>query len=391
MQPKGESMPIVLRERPIFMLGAERSGTTLVMAMLGCHPRIAVPEVVWHYPRFRPYLFTYGDLSKEENLRTLAGEMVFGLKTPFWGMAVNVRTIVDEIMSDLEEQSFAGIYCAMLERFARVSGNKPRWGEKTPHNLFFVKEILEDFPNAQFICITRDGRDASADYLESSFGPTNIFAAAESWALCQNAVKPWRKSLGASQWMDLKYEDLVTDPAGVLRRTCDFLGEDYAPEMLGFFETDLARKRGATKDHRPLGHAVSDRYVGVHKNLLSLRDQRIFAWVAGKELTEAGYACDVEPLPLSEEQVAHYREVDGRFRAAMLTTPEGHIVFESYNDWLIDQREARRRAGIWHLQDARCHFPIGHPHEEMIQGLRASRKWKDYFAVKRQYGGTASL
>ena len=103
---------------------------------------------------------------KEEHLRTLADEMVFGLKTPFWGMKVNVRTIVDEIMSDLKERSFAGIYCAMIERFARASGNKPRWGEKTPHNLFFVKEILEDFPNAQFICITRDGRDASADYLE---------------------------------------------------------------------------------------------------------------------------------------------------------------------------------------------------------------------------------
>ena len=30
-------MPIRLKERPIFMIGAERSGTTLVMALLGCH------------------------------------------------------------------------------------------------------------------------------------------------------------------------------------------------------------------------------------------------------------------------------------------------------------------------------------------------------------------
>ena len=49
-------MPIRLKERPIFMIGAERSGTTLVMALLGCHSRIAVPEVVWYYPRFYPYL-----------------------------------------------------------------------------------------------------------------------------------------------------------------------------------------------------------------------------------------------------------------------------------------------------------------------------------------------
>ena len=56
------------------MIGAERSGTTLVMAMLGCHPRIAVPEVVWYYPRFRPYLHTYGDLSKEQKDAFLLGE-----------------------------------------------------------------------------------------------------------------------------------------------------------------------------------------------------------------------------------------------------------------------------------------------------------------------------
>ena len=79
-------MPIVLEEKPIIMIGAERSGTTLVMAMLGCHRRIAVPEVVWYYSRFYPYLHTFGDLKKEENFRTLASEMVFGLKTPFWGM-----------------------------------------------------------------------------------------------------------------------------------------------------------------------------------------------------------------------------------------------------------------------------------------------------------------
>lgn len=384
-------MTIMLEHRPIFMLGAERSGTTLVMAMLGCHPNIAVPEVVWYYTRFRPYLFTYGDLSKDENFRTLADEMVFGLKTPFWGMRVNPRTIVDEILADLKERSFAGIYCAMHERFARVAGNKPRWGEKTPHNLFYVKEILEDFPNAQFVFVTRDGRDSSADYLDSAFGPTNIYCAAESWALCQNAVVPWRKSLSADQWLDVSYEALVRDPEAVLRRVCDFLGEAYAPEMLGFHRTELARTRGATKDHAPLGHAASDRYIGIYKNQLSVRDQQIFAAVAGKELAAAGYQSDVAPMPLTESKIALWRELDGRTRAATLDAPEGHLIYESYNDWLVDQREARRRKGLWSAADVPNSFPIGHPHEEMIMGQRAWRKWKEYFCVKRKYVGQAAL
>ncbi len=121
-------MSIQLVEKPLFVIGQERSGTTLLMTMLGCHPRIAVPEVAWWYPRFRGYLHTYGDLADPANLRTLAEEMIFGLMVPFWGMPVNPRTIVEEILGSLKEKTFAGIYCAMLERYARLEG-KPRFGE----------------------------------------------------------------------------------------------------------------------------------------------------------------------------------------------------------------------------------------------------------------------
>ncbi len=107
------------------MIGAERSGTTLVMSLLGTHSRIAVPEVVWYYPRFYPYLHTYGDLSDEKNFRVLAEEMVFGLKTPLWGMQVNPRTIVDEVIELAPERSFAGLYAGMHQRYANYV-QKPR-------------------------------------------------------------------------------------------------------------------------------------------------------------------------------------------------------------------------------------------------------------------------
>lgn len=384
-------MPITLKEKPIYMIGAERSGTTLVMAMLGCHPRIAVPEVVWYYPRFYPYLHTFGDLSEEKNFKTLANEMIFGLKSPFWGMKVNPRTIVDEVIALSPERSFAGIYAGMHERFAHYVG-KPRWGEKTPHNLFFAGPMHEDFPNAQFIFITRDGRDASADYLESSFGPTNIYCAGRFWARCQNAVKEWREKLTPKGlWLDVSYEELVRNPVAVLKKTCEFLAEDYDPAMLEFHKTDLAKTRGATHDHKPLGHAVSDKYVGIYKDILSMRDQRIFAAVAGKELVEAGYELDVEPAVLSEEDVLKWTDWDGRIRAATLDGPEGHITYESYNDWLIDQREARKKKGLWKNSDNPGKFPCGDPDEELIMGQRAHTKWKRHFCVKRQYDGQPSL
>lgn len=377
-------MPIELQHKPIFMIGPERSGTTLVMALLSCHPNIAVPEVAWFYPRFRPYIKTYGDLDQDENLSTLLSEMIFGLKTPFWDMDVNPRTIVNELISTIKERSFAGAYEAILNYYANQH-HKPRWGEKTPYNLFFVKEILEDFPHAQFINITRDGRDASADYLESSFGPTNIYCAAEIWKMCQQAVNQFRANLPPEQWFDVKYEDLVTQPETIMRNICDFLNEDYTEDMFRFHETPLAQRRGATRDHAPLGKPISDKYVGIYKHLLSVRDQQIFSAVAGKELELAGYEIDVDPIELSNEEIEKYIDFDSRIRAATLDSSDGHIVYESYNDWLREQREHRIKTGICLTNEIENIFPFGHRHEELITGYRAWRKWKDYFCIKRQY------
>jgi hypothetical protein len=385
-------MSLSFEERPVFVIGSERSGTTLIMAVLGCHPNLAVPEVAWYYPRFRPYLFTYGELGDVDNFRTLCHEMVHGLRTPYWGMKVNPATFGDEITDRALalEQSFAGIYAAMFQRYAHEVG-KPRWGEKTPYNLFYVGEILEDFPNAQFVFIYRDGRDASAEFLDSSFGPTNIYSAAQLWRMGQEAVKPWRDKLPAEQWLDIEYERFVRDPVSGLQRLCEFIGEEYAEEMMAFHTTPTAKRRGKTKDNRALAEPISEKHVRIYRQLLSVRDQRIFAWVAGETLEAYGYGDIAEPLPLTTDEVAYMEEMDGRNRAAALDGPGGWIVMESYNDWLFDQREARRQSGKWSAVPDPAPFPIGHAHEEYLSGMRAMRKWKDHFSIKREYSRARAL
>jgi len=377
-------MSIQLSEPPIFVIGAERSGTTLLMTILGCHSRIAVPEVAWFYPRFYPYLQTYGDLSDRLHLRVLIEEMIFGLKTPFWGIQANPKTIVDDILERVLEPSFAGVYNAILQWYANSVG-KPRWGEKTPFNLFFIDAILSDFPNARFIYLIRDGRDVSAEYLESAFGPTNIYVAATVWKLAQDAVKPWREKLQEEQWLDVRYETLVCKPEETIQAVCQFLGETYEPDMLNFYQTDIAQRRSQARDHKPLGHPISDRYIGIYQALLSQRDQRIFAGIAGEELAQLGYEVEVEPLVLSTAEQQRYEELDARIRAATLDAPDGHIVYESYNDWLADQRQIRIQQGIGTAPLLPPLLSKPEYAEELITGQRAWRKWKTYFGIKRQY------
>jgi len=386
-------MAIILEQRPIFIIGSERSGTTLLLAILACHPRIAVPEVTWYYPRFRPYLHTFGDLSELRNFEVLAHAMANGLRVPFWRMDdVNPATFGAEIAAraDEIERSFAGVFAAMFERYTGYVG-KPRWGEKTPGNVFYIEQILEDFPNAQFVYIYRDCRDASAEFIESQFGPTNAYNAAVMWRDGQQAVKPFRDKLTADQWLNVRYEDFVRDPVESLKSLCAFLGEDYDDALMEFHLTPVAQRRGKTRDNWALAHPISDRHIGIYKHQLSIDQQRVMSWVAGELMQELGYDDLAEPMVLSTDQIELIEEMDGRLRAATLDAPHGWITYESYGDWLIDQRELRRQAGTWSQPPEPPPFPIGHPYEEYYAGMRAMRKWKQHLAVKRDYSQTRSV
>lgn len=371
-----------LRPPPFFILGSERSGTTLLMVMLGNHPRLAVPEVTWYYPRFRAYLHTYGDLTKPENFRTLVSEMIFGLKTPHLGLPLNPATIVDELISNTTAPTFAEAFRVILEKYASAV-SKPRWGEKTPHNLYYVREILADFPDAKIVNLVRDGRDVAVEQLRSAFGPRNAYCAAKIWANVQRTADEFRRALSASTWLDVRYEELVANPIRELTRVTEFLGETFDPATLDYYRDGIAKRRGQTRDHRPLGQPVTSEFVGIYRRFLSEFDQEVFAAVAGDELKAAGYDVEVGPAEITAEDVALWEELDQRIRAATLDAPEGHIVYESYNDWLHDQREERRRRGIWNPSTTQ-----GNAFDweaQFISGQRAPLYWKNYFGVKRRY------
>ncbi len=98
-----------------------------------------------------------------------------------------------------------------------------------------MREIQLYLPEARFIHLIRDGRDVALSILKQSFGPETIEAAAERWrsrVLRGRAQQPY---LGF--YMEVKFEDLVLDTEGQLRRICEFIELDFDPAMLGYHET----------------------------------------------------------------------------------------------------------------------------------------------------------
>src|SRR5882762_1496251 len=85
-------------DRPIFILGCPRSGTTLLQLMLHAHPRIAVP------PETRFVLTTYearnsyGNLHEEQNRRALAASIVRQQQTLFYDLELDADAVFEEIV-----------------------------------------------------------------------------------------------------------------------------------------------------------------------------------------------------------------------------------------------------------------------------------------------------
>ena len=110
------------------------------------------------------------------------------------------------------------------------------WGDSTPLNLKYVKEILLLFPQAKFIFLIRDGRDVVTSYKKG--GIPDFGALSHP----MEAAKHWNKSIEALDYLSrmnacvstAKYENLVTTPEKTLSEIAKFLSTRLDEKMLLF-------------------------------------------------------------------------------------------------------------------------------------------------------------
>ena len=231
-------------DKPIVILGAARSGTTLLAELMSGHPDIAY----WVEPK---YIWRYGDPRAESDVRS----------------------------AEAATRSVQRYINKSFERFLAKSG-KQRFMEKTPSNCFRVGFVEKVLPDARYVCLYRDGRDvtmsaarkwttppdksalkrrllsmeiplrdlpyystdfirdvvarqfhASGAYIWGPFFP-GIREIRETHSLVQTCAIQWRESVKAmregikridrSRIFELHYEEFIESPSETLERLLDF-------------------------------------------------------------------------------------------------------------------------------------------------------------------------
>ena len=274
----------VISTRPIFVAGSARSGTTLLQSALGAHAHIAAPPELYFVTRISSLADYYGDLRDAAALeRALRDTLAFVLLEP---LQLDATALLAEAKEG--ERSYGGLLSSVMSHIASSWG-KQRWSDKTPWQSPAVAWDL--LPDAQVIHIVRDPRDVIASSLEAPWIEDRALELARAWRQFNISAAQQGASAGPSRYQRIRYEDLVTDPEGVLRLVCAFLHEDFDAAML---DPSARANSGTIVDaaapwQKEVASPIGTSRVGRYVDVLSRRDRCLIAPLIDRPTIAFGY------------------------------------------------------------------------------------------------------
>jgi hypothetical protein len=274
-------------DRPIFVVGFPRSGTTLLRLMLHSHPRIAIPyETSFLLAAYRERR-RFGDLTEVANRRRLAEFIVDRKEGKFHLMRLDRADVVERIVAAPPTlgSALAAVYSTYADGFG-----KPRWGDKRPSYVRWLDVLLRLFPDAQIVNLVRDGRDCLASLLDVPWYSRDVYYWVAEWAAAIDAGTRAAARLPAGSFHQLRYEDLVASPEAQLRRLCEFLGETYDPAMAepNRLAPEIVPRNRSW--HRRTHAPVTTERIGAWTGRLEAWQIGLCEAAVGDRLTSLGYA-----------------------------------------------------------------------------------------------------
>ena len=288
---------------PFFIFGCPRSGTSLLSHMLGSHPNLAVPYESHLYDSIFPIVQRYPEPCRPSVRTRLVSEILRTEHVRRWTPAPSLSAT----LAAIQRYDFHGIVDGLMRAWAGSQG-KSHWGEKTPQHTLCWRTISAGFPRLQVIHLVRDGRDVALSYKTAFFGPKHVYPLARRWRDYLAAAEEARASLGEKAFLQVRYEDLVTNPEPELRRICSFLGEEFAPSMLTFHQDGRSFLHADQRNARNLRLPVMSENIGKWRTGMTPREVRIFEALAGPSLEPYGY-----PRTVSHPRVSTWEGLSCRY------------------------------------------------------------------------------
>ena len=307
-----EAPPNASEPEAIFVVGASRSGTSLMRHLLERSPRIALARENHFLGHLRAkegaryYFRRAGDLAADDTMRGI-GAMIyggeFGRQSRFRELSTFWKWLVENVpQTEMEhrlleaERTERGLFVAFLRAYADHLG-RPIMGEKTPAHVAYVETLMEWFPNGRVVHMLRDPR---AVYVSDLRRRRNKLRKPYSWlaripgllalVILGQTAWVWRNAVRRlkvysqrypERYRVVRFEDLVRQPDETLRGLYEFLDVAMPDEATDVKVVSSGFRRG---DHG-LDAAAADRW----RAHIGQLPRRLIELLLGRPMREVGY------------------------------------------------------------------------------------------------------
>lgn len=273
------SMVLDSQYSPFFIVGAPRSGTTLLRLMLDAHSRLCIPPESHFIPELVKQL--KHDWTPEEFWTAISKHPRF----VEWNLTL--EAVRDKVCC--ARANWGDVFDVVYREYAQRAG-KLRWGDKTPGYVRHIRLLDGIFHDARIIHLIRDGRDVACSLRSVPWYDGTIADCARYWRRLVEKGRRDGQRLDKKRYLEVRYEELVNDPELILGDVCHFIGEQFEPQMLRYY----SRTEDLIPQHRMAWHektkrAVDDTSVERWRRDLDAADLMEFEAYAGRSLQRFGY------------------------------------------------------------------------------------------------------
>ena len=197
---------------PFFIVGAGRSGTTLLRLILSAHSRLHILPETWFILDLVKELPLNEALSLAQ-VKRATDIMAADYRWPDMEMDPDV---LRDRAAELAKPRLADILDLVYREHLSRAG-KSRFGDKTPTYIQIVPQLATIYPGARFIHLIRDGRDVAISRIrlgwERYYERTKF-----EWTLAMDKRREYAVSAYAGQILEVRYEQLVDHLEATVQR-----------------------------------------------------------------------------------------------------------------------------------------------------------------------------
>ena len=277
---------LVLSGPHFYIIGAQRSGTTLLRLLLNNHPKIAIPEeTTFLMPYLGKKLYSANTISDSEVefwIKYLSQNAQFRK----WGLPIEKMDPIRELT--LKPKDLVSYHYFAYAKYM----NKKIVGDKTPPFIRKLPSLLAAFPNSKIIHIVRDGRDIYLSLRKlKHHSAKNLSVAALEWRIKLEIINQAKQKY-PNRFIEVRYEDLISDPDIVLKKICLFLEVEFDSKMMDFWKG--SQKFIGSHHSELIFKPIKNDNQGKWRNKMVRNENLEYQLIARKYLNYYGYFIDQE-------------------------------------------------------------------------------------------------